>query len=96
MESNGEPGRIHCSQATADALKARGKGLWLTPREEKVVAKGKGELQTYWIESQQGASGSTGWTTMSATSTHSAQGQSPDELQERLFARLSSNSSHRA
>lgn len=49
MESNGAKGRIHCSQATADALTEGGKSHWLIPREEKIVAKGKGEMQTYWI-----------------------------------------------
>lgn len=49
MESNGVKGRIHISQETADELAAKGKGAWVTPREDKVVAKGKGELQTYWV-----------------------------------------------
>ena len=47
MESNGAPGRIHCSEATAEALRSRGKGHWLTPREDEIVVKGKGEMQTY-------------------------------------------------
>ena len=50
MESTGERDRIQCSQATADMLKDKGKTHWLRPREKKVHAKGKGELQTYWIE----------------------------------------------
>jgi class 3 adenylate cyclase len=50
MESNGIPGRIQVSQSTADALILAGKAGWLTPREEKVVAKGLGEIQTYWID----------------------------------------------
>ncbi|CAB9503571.1 Receptor-type guanylate cyclase gcy [Seminavis robusta] len=50
MESNGQPGRIHASKTTADELIASGKRSWLKAREDKVVAKGKGELQTYWIE----------------------------------------------
>jgi len=50
MESNGVKGRIHCSQATADALILKGKGSWVIPREEKVMAKGKGEMQTYFIQ----------------------------------------------
>jgi class 3 adenylate cyclase len=50
MESNGIAGRIQVSQSTADALILAGKAGWLTPREEKVVAKGKGEMQTYWIK----------------------------------------------
>jgi len=52
MESNGEKGRIQVSQATADLLIASGKSKWLTPREGKIVAKGKGEMQTYWVESR--------------------------------------------
>jgi hypothetical protein len=50
MESNGIAGRIQVSQSTADALILAGKAGWLTPREEKVFAKGKGEIQTYWID----------------------------------------------
>ena len=48
MESNGVPGRIHVSQETADELIARGKGTWLTLHQDKITAKGKGELQTYF------------------------------------------------
>jgi class 3 adenylate cyclase len=50
MESNGTRGRIQISQETADLLIGAGKENWLKPREDKVVAKGKGELQTYWLE----------------------------------------------
>ena len=38
------------SQETADLLIAAGKSQWLTARKEKVNAKGKGELQTYWLD----------------------------------------------
>lgn len=44
--------RIHVSQETADLLIGAGKGHWVTPREEKIEAKGKGLLQTYWVESK--------------------------------------------
>ena len=54
MESNGTKGRIHCSQATADELILSGKAQWLTTREDKVTAKGKGEMQTYWIDASRG------------------------------------------
>ena len=50
MESNGLPVRIHLSQNTANEIILRGKKHWLTPREEKIVAKGKGEMQTYLVE----------------------------------------------
>ena len=49
MESNGVRGKIHVSQQTADELIAHGKSSWLTPREDKIIAKGKGELQTYFV-----------------------------------------------
>ncbi|CAJ1945036.1 unnamed protein product [Cylindrotheca closterium] len=50
METNGVKGRIHVSQATADALIASGKGSWLTKREGGITAKGKGEMQTYFVQ----------------------------------------------
>ncbi|CAB9511296.1 Receptor-type guanylate cyclase gcy [Seminavis robusta] len=50
MESTGVKGRIHVSQATADALIACGKESWVSPRPDKIVAKGKGEMQTYFIQ----------------------------------------------
>mmetsp|Transcript_5697 Transcript_5697/g.16490 ORF Transcript_5697/g.16490 Transcript_5697/m.16490 type:complete len:652 (+) Transcript_5697:160-2115(+) len=50
MESTGIRGKIQVSQETADLLMAAGKSHWLRPREEAVVAKGKGELKTYWLD----------------------------------------------
>jgi len=50
MESNGIGGRIHVSQQTADELIAKGRVNWLVPREDKIIAKGKGEMHTYWVE----------------------------------------------
>jgi class 3 adenylate cyclase len=46
MESTGVTNKIQVSQATADLLIAAGLEVWLTPREDLVFAKGKGELQT--------------------------------------------------
>lgn len=45
MESNGIPRKIQCSQTTADLLVEAGKSNWLTPRDDKVHAKGKGDIQ---------------------------------------------------
>ena len=44
MESNGIRDKIHVSQDTAELLYAAGKSKWVTPREEKIHAKGKGEV----------------------------------------------------
>ena len=49
MEQNGIAGRIHVSQACADVLRASGKDKWLVQREEKIHAKGLGELNTFWV-----------------------------------------------
>jgi hypothetical protein len=49
METTGAPNKIHLSQQTADLLVAAGKSRWVKAREELVTAKGKGQLQTYWL-----------------------------------------------
>lgn len=50
MESTGEKSRVHLSSETAKMLVSAGKTSWVKQRDEKVVAKGKGELTTYWLE----------------------------------------------
>jgi len=49
MESTGTPNRIQLSQTTADLLITNGKEHWITKREDKVKAKGKGDLTTYFL-----------------------------------------------
>ena len=49
MESNGIRDKIQVSQETADLLIEAGKAEWIVPREDKIMAKGKGELQTFWL-----------------------------------------------
>lgn len=49
MESTGMRDRIHLSEQTANILIIQGHGSWVKPREEKVEAKGKGILSTYWL-----------------------------------------------
>jgi class 3 adenylate cyclase len=49
MESTGIPNRIQISQQTADLLKKDGHTSWYEPRDGLIKAKGKGELQTYWL-----------------------------------------------
>ncbi|KAG7374673.1 adenylate/guanylate cyclase with GAF and PAS/PAC sensor domain [Nitzschia inconspicua] len=50
MESTGLPDQVHMSQETVDLLLDSGKSHWVTIREEKVLAKGKGILNTYWLQ----------------------------------------------
>ena len=45
MESTSVRGKIQVSEETAGLLKQSGKEFWLQAREEKVHAKGKGELK---------------------------------------------------
>lgn len=48
MESNGQPGLIHCSEKTATILLASGKHK-LTTRGE-IDVKGKGRMTTFWLD----------------------------------------------
>lgn len=50
IENTGERDRIHLSQETADILVSSGKSHWVVEREDKVVVRGKGEMQTYWLD----------------------------------------------
>lgn len=58
MESTGLRNKIHISQETADLLREAGKGHWVEERGDLVVAKGKGALQTYWLNPRNGNTGS--------------------------------------
>ena len=49
MESTGQRNRIQISVATATLLIESGKENWIQPREDLVHAKGKGDIQTYWV-----------------------------------------------
>jgi hypothetical protein len=55
MESTGQRDRIQISEVTASLLKDADKENWTKPRAEKVIAKGKGELQTFWLMTKGGA-----------------------------------------
>ena len=49
MESTGQPGRVHVSISVAHELMDKGKVHWLEIRPDPVMAKGKGQLQTFWV-----------------------------------------------
>ena len=50
MESTSLRDRIQLSEETANLLKEAGKKHWLVEREDKIFAKGKGEMQTHWLD----------------------------------------------
>lgn len=53
MESNSKPGRIQCSEATADLLSKQSDGREDSFRVElrgNIPIKGKGEMKTFWIK----------------------------------------------
>ncbi|CAJ1951428.1 unnamed protein product [Cylindrotheca closterium] len=50
MESNGMSGKIHVSQSTADELVKLGRSSWLVACDEKLPIKGKGDMQTYFVQ----------------------------------------------
>jgi class 3 adenylate cyclase len=52
MENTGQKNKIHSSQATATLLVKAGKDYWFVVREKHVTAKGKGEMQTYWVNTR--------------------------------------------
>jgi hypothetical protein len=49
MESTGAPNRIHVSSEFVRCLEAAGKSHWVTPCEEQIHVKGKGRMQTYFL-----------------------------------------------
>jgi class 3 adenylate cyclase len=48
MESHGEPGRIQISEATNTLIR----DTFATTPREPVEVKGKGTLNTYWLDSE--------------------------------------------
>eukprot|EP00980_Cylindrotheca_fusiformis_P024777 scaffold12447_cov95-Cylindrotheca_fusiformis.AAC.1 len=52
MESTSARSRIQVSQATANMLVASGFSNWISPRTNKILVKGKGEMQTYWLKTK--------------------------------------------
>jgi hypothetical protein len=78
MESTGVPGRIQVSSETAALLTDAGKQNWLIQRENKVEAKGKGALTTFFLEMDVRAID-----TASQASNRSGLGSATDELRLR-------------
>lgn len=56
METSSERNRIQASFETAALLREAGKGKWLVPRDKLIFAKGKGNMQTYFVHPKTAAS----------------------------------------
>ena len=69
MESHGLPGKIQASASTAELIRSWGKEHWVIEREGGIEAKGKGRLQTFWIEPSSKASAHTTTTSTDKSST---------------------------
>ena len=69
MESTGVKGRIHFSRDTADQLIAHGKEDWIQRRMEKVVAKGKGVIETVFLNMTDCDTKSAGYSSVDMTET---------------------------
>lgn len=81
MESTGLRNRIQCSQDTADLLIASGRANWVHPREELVHAKGKGQVQTYWINPR--SNSSSGGSVTSLNNSLRSLGAAPIEVERK-------------
>jgi class 3 adenylate cyclase len=92
MESLGVPERIHCSGSTAQYLRDAGKSNWLVARDELVNAKGKGEMQTYFVVATSSDSASAGtW----LLSNGSSGGVEPaDDKAEEAWVPMSNKKNH--
>jgi len=80
METTSLRGKIQLSQTTADLVMQYGKSHWLSKREGRVEAKGKGKMQTYWLEIGKGSSLSDGGTRHSIDGSVSSYGSSIQRL----------------
>jgi hypothetical protein len=86
VESTGMRNKIHISHETAELLAGSGKGHWITSREEKVVAKGKGEMQTYFLDLRGESAKST-----SSAGSDSCTGPAADDEMESLTVAVPRN-----
>lgn len=82
---------IHVSQETADLILATSKRHWVKLRDDKIVAKGKGELQTYWVSTVDETRSTSHHLTSNESTTHAEDLALDDDLQDlekRLKERL--------
>ena len=78
-ETTSERNKIQASFDTAALLREAGKGKWLTPRDKLIFAKGKGEMQTYFVHPKSSTSLSH---SSSASGEHASTSSMKDESKE--------------
>jgi hypothetical protein len=93
IETTGLPNRIHLSKECAELLMAAGKSHWIERREDLVEAKGKGKLETFWLNlgSTAGTSDHSGSSAVSSTSNLSD--MIPDQIRRMSAGRVPRNDS---
>jgi class 3 adenylate cyclase len=91
MESTGMRDKIQISQESADLLVGAGKGGWLSERADMIQAKGKGLLQTYWLQIKSGNMSAPSRRTVSSDDTTTVQCSPAQDLldQSSKHARMS-------
>ncbi|CAJ1963470.1 unnamed protein product [Cylindrotheca closterium] len=94
MESTGKPNMVQVSQSTADLIIASGKGHWMKKREHRVQAKGKGEVQTYWIKTKVSSSSNGRSSTFSEGETASNAGSNEKSMGQMFYGNGSQDGSH--
>ena len=80
IETTGVRNKVHCSQETADLIRAAGHEKWLIPRKDEVHLKGKGVQKTFFVRILNGSviSG------MSAHSNEQSKDIAPTPHQEKM------------
>jgi hypothetical protein len=91
MESTGVPNKVQISQEMAERLTTAGKEHWCIPREDKVSAKGKGLLSTYWLEAGGGADAQTNLTSEDTSDMSAGTDLSLDDFEMRSCVELIEN-----
>jgi len=97
IESTSMSGRIQISEETAKLLIKSGKESWIRKRDDKVSAKGKKDMETYWVKTGESVSGTSfgscsvgaddlmGWNKNNDLSLHLENPVSIDESRSRLI-----------
>lgn len=91
MESTGLRNKIQCSKTTFEALSIAGKQDWARLRQDKVHAKGKGELQTFWLNPKSRQSSGSGSVASSQMSNNDATSSADSETPKSTAAAAAVN-----